>query len=82
MERKAFSPTAAAIVAGISRTLIFAEIKARRLTAVKAGRRTLITDGALNAWLAGLPSSRSSGHRRKPKPAIAPPALNTTEKGT
>lgn len=65
MDRKAYSPNEAAIVAGVSRTMIFAEIKANRLAAKKLGRRTLITDSALNAWLAGLPSAR------KPNPAIA-----------
>jgi excisionase family DNA binding protein len=64
MDRKAYSPTEAAIIAGTSRTVIFAEIKANRLDAKKLGRRTLITDSALNAWLAGLPSAR------KPNSAI------------
>jgi excisionase family DNA binding protein len=61
VDRKAFSPAEAAGIAGVSRSLIFAEIKAGRLVAKKAGRRTLITDSALNAWLASLPSSRSLG---------------------
>jgi hypothetical protein len=52
MDRKAYSPTEAAIIAGTSRTVIFAEIKANRLDAKKLGRRTLITDSAL-----GLPSA-------------------------
>jgi excisionase family DNA binding protein len=83
VDRKAFSPNEAAGLAGVSRSLIFAEIKARRLAAKKAGRRTIITAEALDAWLAKLPSSRSVGRRRKPAPAIVPPVatLTTPEEG-
>lgn len=39
---------------GISKTLIYKEIGAGRLKAVKAGRRTLVTRDAQNAWMASL----------------------------
>ncbi len=39
---------------GISKTLIYKEIGAGRLKAVKAGRRTLITRDAQQSWLASL----------------------------
>lgn len=55
-EKLAFSPDEAAHRAGVGRTLIFAEIKSGRLEARKAGARTLITDAALSAWLAALPT--------------------------
>lgn len=75
MDRKAYSPTEAAIIAGTSRTVIFAEIRANRLAAKKLGRRTLIPDSALNAWLANLPSARKSN------PAVALCTVTTAEKG-
>ena len=40
---------------GIGRTNAYQEIAAGRLRAVKAGRRTLITHEAAEAWLASLP---------------------------
>lgn len=40
----------------IGRTIVFAEIKAGRLKAVKLGRRTLIPVTAAREWLAGLPA--------------------------
>jgi excisionase family DNA binding protein len=54
-DRIAFSPDEAAHRASVGRTLIFAEIKAGRLKAHKAGGRTLVTDEALKAWIASLP---------------------------
>jgi excisionase family DNA binding protein len=39
---------------GIGRTMAYAEIATGRLRAVKAGRRTLITHNAAEAWLASL----------------------------
>jgi excisionase family DNA binding protein len=41
---------------GVGRTTAYREIAARRLRAVKVGRRTLITHDAAEAWLASLPS--------------------------
>ncbi len=41
---------------GVGRTTVFAEIKAGRLLVRKLGRRTLILDEDLRAWLAALPS--------------------------
>lgn len=40
---------------GIGRTKVYEELKTRRLHAFKAGRRTLITDEAAEAWLRRLP---------------------------
>ena len=54
-DRIAYSPDEAAHRASVGRTLIFAEIKSGRLKAYKAGARTLVTDEALKAWIAGLP---------------------------
>lgn len=39
----------------VGRTMAYEEIKNGRLEAVKAGRRTLITAAAEQAWLATLP---------------------------
>jgi excisionase family DNA binding protein len=53
---------------GIGRTTAYYEIAARRLRAVKVGRRTLITQDAAEAWLAALPESNSlsrKGNRRE-----------------
>lgn len=53
--RMAFGPDEAAKLAGVGRTTIFGEIKARRLTARKAGGRTLISADDLKTWLDRLP---------------------------
>jgi excisionase family DNA binding protein len=49
----------AARAAGVGRSTIFEEIKAGRLKARKAGRRTLILCDDLAAWLASLPRRTS-----------------------
>ena len=41
--------------AGIGRTLVYSEIAAGRLKARKVGRRTVILDADLQAWLKALP---------------------------
>ncbi len=42
-------------VSGISRTSIYEALKRGDLTALKAGRRTLIRHAELEAFMAGLP---------------------------
>ena len=42
-------------ITGLGRSFIYQEIKAGRLVVKKAGRRTLIFDTDLKAWLASLP---------------------------
>lgn len=54
--RLAYSVDEAARVAGIGRTKMFAEIRQRKITAKKVGRRTVISVADLNAWLNSLPS--------------------------
>lgn len=44
----------------IGRTAIYSEIKEGRLKARKAGKRTLITDADLRAWLDSLPLMHSA----------------------
>ena len=46
--------TAAAQRVGISRATLYREIKAGKLRAVKAARRTLITRADQEAWVASL----------------------------
>lgn len=48
-------PDDSARVAGCGRTKIFEAIKAGELKARKLGRKTLILDSDLRAWLASLP---------------------------
>ena len=50
----------AARVAGVGRSTIFDEIKAKRLKARKAGRRTLILHDDLLAWLKNLPARNAA----------------------
>lgn len=49
------SPDASAHVAGCGRTMIYAAIRTGELKARKLGRKTLIFDEDLRAWLAALP---------------------------
>jgi excisionase family DNA binding protein len=41
---------------GVSRTTTYEEIKARRLRALKCGKRTLITEDDAEDWLRQLPA--------------------------
>jgi hypothetical protein len=41
---------------GVGRSFIYAEIKAGRLIIRKAGRRSLVFDDDLKAWLGSLPT--------------------------
>lgn len=45
-------------LSGLSRTSIYAALKRGDLTALKAGRRTLIPHAELDAFLAALPAYR------------------------
>ena len=56
----AFSPAQAAEAAGVGRTFLFEEIKHRRLTARKAGRRTLIEAEELRRWIRSLPARETT----------------------
>jgi excisionase family DNA binding protein len=57
----------ACAVLGIKRSTIYREIAARRIRAVKAGKRTLIPVTSLVGWLAALPESGSVRTVGKPK---------------
>ena len=52
---RAFSISDAAQRMGISRATLFREINRGRLTALKVGSKTIVTDAAIEAWLAALP---------------------------
>jgi excisionase family DNA binding protein len=55
----AYSPQEAARVAGLSRGSIFKALREKRLSARKAGTRTLILRADLEAYLADLPARES-----------------------
>jgi excisionase family DNA binding protein len=57
-EKIAYSVEQAARAAGVGRTLMFEEIRNKRLIARKIGRRTVITAEDLIAWLESLPKVR------------------------
>jgi excisionase family DNA binding protein len=54
-ERVAYSVDEVAVRAGIGRDAVYDAIREKRLVARKWGRRTLITDSALRAFLESLP---------------------------
>lgn len=56
-QKLAYSIDDIAKLVGIGRSLLFEEIKAGRLSVKKAGRRTLVLDADLSAWLSNLPAS-------------------------
>jgi excisionase family DNA binding protein len=56
-EIRALSVEEAAKAAGVGRTLLFEEIRKGRLTARKAGRRTIVTIDELDSWLKSLPKT-------------------------
>lgn len=56
----AYSISEAAKAIGISRTTIYLEIAKNRLRVRKVGRRSLISDADLKAWLAALPNKTST----------------------
>jgi excisionase family DNA binding protein len=60
----AYSIPEAVTISGIGRTLLYAEIAAGRLLAVKAGRRTLIPRTALEQFISRLPSATANGFIR------------------
>ena len=54
---------------GVGRSFLYEEIAAGRLRVKKAGRRTLVPDGYLKAWLEGLPEARAKGQAPNPSAA-------------
>lgn len=52
----AYSIEETAKLIGLGRTALYAEVKSGRLVARKIGRRTVILEGDLAAYLAGLPT--------------------------
>lgn len=63
VERLALAPKEAAAAAGIGRTLLYAAVATGALKARKCGRRTLILQDDLRAWLASLPAPpKRPGH--------------------
>jgi excisionase family DNA binding protein len=53
--RLAYSIADVTRITGVGRSLLYEEIKEGRLRIRKLGRRTLIFDADLRAWLEGLP---------------------------
>lgn len=60
IQKLAYSISEAARVAPFCRTRVYEELKAGRLKARKAGRRTLILSDDLAAWLRDLPDYEPS----------------------
>jgi excisionase family DNA binding protein len=53
--RLAYTVTQAARALGLSKSMIYDQLRSRRLGSVRVGRRRIITRQQINAWLAGLP---------------------------
>jgi hypothetical protein len=58
MDKKAYSIAETAQLAGLGITKIKAAIRLGALEARKAGRRTIVTDEAITAWIASLPKAK------------------------
>jgi len=56
IERLAFTPSAAAIVTGRSRSRLYRALKAGELIARKDGRATLIEAAELRRWIGAMPT--------------------------
>ena len=56
-ERMAYSIPEAAAMAGVSRSLVYKQMGAGRLGAIKIGKRRLIPADALRAWIASAPAA-------------------------
>jgi excisionase family DNA binding protein len=54
--RLAYTVTQAARALGLSRSMIYDQLRANRLASVKVGKRRIITRQQIGAWLAGLPT--------------------------
>jgi excisionase family DNA binding protein len=68
--RLAYSIADVTKITGVGRSFIYEEIKVGRLPVRKAGRRTLIFEADLKAWLASLPEKHpgeSKQDKLKPK---------------
>ncbi len=57
----AVSPTEAARIAGIGRTMLYEEITADRIRSLKVGKRRLITIEAIKDWLKAREAENASG---------------------
>jgi len=58
--RLAYSVSEVVEIVGVGRSYLYGEIKDGRLRIRKAGRRSLIYEADLRAWLASLPEKRSA----------------------
>jgi hypothetical protein len=58
VKRKAYSVAETARLACVGTTKVKEAIRFGALEARKAGRRTIVTDEAITAWIAGLPMVR------------------------
>jgi excisionase family DNA binding protein len=54
--RLAYSVNQAARAFGLSKSMIYDQLRSRRLRSVRVGKRRIITRQQIDAWLAGLPS--------------------------
>ena len=59
-QRMGWSIVDAARTANVGRSTVYAEIKAGRLVARKMGRRTIILNQDLQAWLSTLPTLKTA----------------------
>ena len=58
---KNYSINEAVKIIGIGRTKLYQELNKGNLTAIKIGKRTLITEKAIAVWLNNLPNFSSKG---------------------